>query len=37
MIGSLVSVRGMVVRISDVKPLITVACYSCDSCGYEIT
>jgi DNA replication licensing factor MCM7 len=35
LIGALVSVRAMVVRTSDVKPLIIVACYSCDSCGFE--
>ena len=35
-IGHLVAVRCIVVRVSDVKPLIQIACYACDSCGYEI-
>lgn len=35
-IGSLVTVQAMVTRSSDVKPLITVATYTCDVCGYEI-
>jgi len=34
-IGKLVTVRGIVIRVSDVKPRITVACYTCDQCGYE--
>jgi DNA replication licensing factor MCM7 len=36
MIGSLVNVRAIVVRITEVKPLIQVACYVCESCGCEI-
>ena len=36
LIGSLVNVRAMVVRVSEVKPLIKVACYICESCGCEI-
>lgn len=34
-IGSLIQVKGIVVRATDVKPFIKVACYSCDICGYE--
>ena len=34
-IGSLIQVRGIVTRMSDVKPCITVATYACDVCGYE--
>lgn len=34
-IGSLISVKGIVVRATDVKPFLRVACYSCDICGYE--
>jgi len=34
-IGSLVSLQGMVTRVSDVKPKITVATYTCDLCSYE--
>ncbi|MCQ2820243.1 MAG: AAA family ATPase [archaeon] len=35
-IGSLIQVRGTVVRTSDVKPYIRVATYTCDLCGHEI-
>ena len=35
-IGSLVTIRAIVVRVSDVKPMIQVACYICDVCGAEI-
>mmetsp|Transcript_15277 Transcript_15277/g.45619 ORF Transcript_15277/g.45619 Transcript_15277/m.45619 type:complete len:719 (+) Transcript_15277:121-2277(+) len=35
-IGSLVKVRGIVTRASDVKPLVEVITYTCESCGYEI-
>ena len=35
-IGHLVKIDAMVVRISDVKPLVRVATYTCDVCGYEI-
>lgn len=36
LIGSLVTVRGIVTKITEVKPLITVACYVCDVCGFEV-
>jgi DNA replicative helicase MCM subunit Mcm2 (Cdc46/Mcm family) len=26
----------MVVRVTDVKPLMTVAAYTCEQCGYEL-
>ena len=35
-IGHLVTVQAIATRVSDVKPLITVATYTCDVCGYEI-
>lgn len=35
-IGSLVTVRGIVVRASDVKPQMQVAVYVCDVCGFEV-
>ena len=35
-IGHIVKVKGMITRISDVKPLISVAAYTCDECGFEI-
>mgnify|MGYP000078089169 CR=1 FL=1 len=35
-IGELVTIRGMIVRSSDVKPACTVATYTCDACGCEI-
>lgn len=36
LIGSLVEVRAMVVRVTEVKPLISIACYLCETCGVEI-
>lgn len=36
LIGSLVEVRATVVRVSEVKPLINIACYVCEACGCEI-
>lgn len=36
LMGNLVEVRAMVTRISEVKPLIHVACYICEACGCEI-
>ena len=35
-IGKLVTVSGIVTRVGDVKPLMEVACYTCDTCGFEI-
>jgi DNA replicative helicase MCM subunit Mcm2 (Cdc46/Mcm family) len=35
-LGHLVTVTGMVVRASDVKPAVMVATYACDACGAEI-
>jgi len=35
-IGNLVRVRGIVTRVSDVKPMVVVATYACDNCGFEI-
>ena len=34
-IGKLVTVRGIVTRATDVKPVLTVATYTCDQCGAE--
>ena len=34
--GRLVTIRGMIVRASDVKPMNTVATYTCDACGCEV-
>mmetsp|Transcript_11354 Transcript_11354/g.22182 ORF Transcript_11354/g.22182 Transcript_11354/m.22182 type:complete len:797 (-) Transcript_11354:151-2541(-) len=34
-IGGLVRIRGIVVRVSDVKPVVQVATYQCDDCGFE--
>ena len=33
--GHLVTIRGMIVRSSDVKPCCVIATYSCDACGAE--
>ncbi|KAJ3186748.1 Mcm2-7 hexameric complex component [Gaertneriomyces sp. JEL0708] len=35
-VGKLVTVRGMVTRVSDVKPQAVVLCLSCDKCGHEV-
>lgn len=35
-VGSLVRIKGMVTRVSNVKPLLTVATYTCESCAYEV-
>ncbi|KAI9491822.1 MCM2/3/5 family-domain-containing protein [Zychaea mexicana] len=35
-LGQLVTVRGIVTRVSDVKPHLQVNTYSCDTCGSEI-
>ena len=34
-IGHLVKVKGICTRASDVKPVISVATYTCDECGWE--
>lgn len=34
-LGRLITVRGIVTRVSDVKPSIQVNAYTCDSCGAE--
>ncbi|KDQ17909.1 hypothetical protein BOTBODRAFT_52737 [Botryobasidium botryosum FD-172 SS1] len=35
-LGRLITVRGIVTRVSEVKPLLLVNAYTCDSCGSEI-
>ena len=34
-IGKLSTVRGIVTRTTEVKPMINVATYTCDQCGSE--
>ncbi|KAJ1545725.1 Mcm2-7 hexameric complex component, partial [Cladochytrium tenue] len=34
-LGRLVTIRGMVTRVSNVRPMVRVVAYSCDRCGYE--
>ncbi|XP_005104285.1 DNA replication licensing factor mcm7 isoform X2 [Aplysia californica] len=34
-IGKLVTVKGIVTRATEVKPMMTVATYTCDTCGNE--
>lgn len=34
-IGKLVVVRGIVTRCTEVKPIMSVATYTCDRCGAE--
>ena len=35
-IGSLVKIKGIVIRASDVKPLVQVQTYTCDKCSSEV-
>ena len=35
-IGQLVTIKGMIVRSSDVKPYCVVATYTCEKCGCEV-
>ncbi|KAJ1664555.1 DNA replication licensing factor MCM7 [Coemansia sp. RSA 1646] len=35
-IGHLVTVRGIVTRVSDIRPSMVVAAYLCDACGCEV-
>jgi len=35
-LGHLITVRGIVIRVSDVKPAVQVNAYSCDRCGREV-
>ncbi len=34
-LGNLITVRGIVTRVSEVKPLLQVNAYTCDICGSE--
>lgn len=34
-VGKLVTVRGIVTRVCEVKPRMVVATYTCDQCGAE--
>ena len=34
-IGKLVNVKGVVIRVTEVKPMLQVATYTCDRCGAE--
>ncbi|ODV68808.1 DNA helicase and DNA replication licensing factor [Hyphopichia burtonii NRRL Y-1933] len=35
-VGHFITVRGIVTRVTDVKPSVLVNAYTCDRCGYEI-
>ncbi|KAF0727823.1 hypothetical protein AaE_009500 [Aphanomyces astaci] len=35
-VGSLVRIKGMVTRVSNVKPLVVVSTYTCESCSFEV-
>ncbi|KAF2156778.1 DNA replication licensing factor CDC47 [Myriangium duriaei CBS 260.36] len=35
-LGQLITVRGIAIRVSDVKPAVQVNAYSCDRCGREV-
>jgi DNA replication licensing factor MCM7 len=36
LVGKLISIRGMVTRVSDIKPCLVVATYICSSCNSEV-
>ncbi|KOS19480.1 DNA replication licensing factor mcm7 [Escovopsis weberi] len=35
-LGSLITIRAIATRVSDVKPIVQVSAYTCDRCGCEI-
>ncbi|OKL60884.1 DNA replication licensing factor mcm7 [Talaromyces atroroseus] len=35
-LGTLITVRGIVTRVSDVKPAVRINAYTCDRCGSEV-
>ena len=35
LIGKLIAVKGIITRVTEVKPMVVVATYSCDQCGCE--
>ncbi|AMD20795.1 HDR053Cp [Eremothecium sinecaudum] len=35
-LGKLITVRGIITRVSDVKPSVMVTAYTCDQCGAEV-
>lgn len=35
-VGHYITVKGIITRVSDVKPLVIVNAYTCDKCGYEL-
>ena len=35
-LGKLITVRGIVTRVSDVKPVVKINAYTCDRCGSEV-
>ena len=36
LIGGLITCRGIVTRVSEVRPIVSVACYICEVCGFEV-
>lgn len=36
LVGGLVRVRGIVTRVSEVRPLLQVGTYTCEQCGHEV-
>ena len=35
-VGHMIKLRGIITRVSEVKPLLQVGTYTCEQCGYEI-
>lgn len=36
LVGSLIRLKGIVTRIGEVRPLLTVGTYTCEQCGFEV-
>lgn len=35
-VGGMVAIKGIITRVSEVRPLLQVGTYTCEQCGYEI-
>ena len=35
-VGGMVSIKGIVTRVSEVRPLLSVGTYTCEKCGWEV-
>lgn len=35
-VGGMVRIKGIITRVTEVRPLLTVGTYTCEKCGYEV-